>query len=95
MAEQEKKKGAKTKLSSAKKRHIQSEARRLRNRTFRSAVLTATRAYREAVEKKEAPEAIRAKLSKIHSLMDKGVKKGVFKPNRASRTKSRLASIAQ
>lgn len=95
MAEQAKKKEGPTKISSAKKRHVQSEARRLRNRTFRSAVQTATRAYREAVEKKEAPEVLKAKLSSIQSLMDKGVKKGVFKANKAARTKSRLALNAR
>ena len=95
MAEQDKKKEGPKKISSAKKRHRQSEDNRLRNRTFRSAVQTATRAYREAAEKKEAPEALQAKLRTIQSLMDKGVKKGVYNANKAARTKSRLAANAR
>ena len=84
------KKEGKTRKPSALKRDLQSEKRRLRNRSYRSSVLTAIRCLEQAVEKKEGTEAVKSKLDAIYSLMDKGVKKRVFKPQKAARTKSRL-----
>ncbi len=86
----EKKKEAVTRLSSAKKRNLQSQKRRLRNRAYESKVHTATRTLEKAIGEKTAPEAIKAQLSNLFSLMDKGVKKGIYKVNKAARTKSRL-----
>lgn len=91
MAEETKKKVA-VKKPSALKRDLQSEKRRLRNRSFRSSVLTAIRSFESALAQKVEPEAVKAKLCTVYSLMDKGVKKGVFKANKASRTKSRLTT---
>ncbi len=91
MAEETKKKAA-VKKPSALKRDIQAEKRRLRNRSFRSSVMTAIRGFESALTQKAEPEAIKAKLNSVYSLMDKGVKKGVYKANKASRTKSRLCS---
>ena len=83
-----KKETKKVKRPSAEKRNIQSEKKRLRNRSFRSRVRTAIRRYEESVQKNdgEAQES----LSTVYSLMDKGVKTGVFTLNKASRTKARL-----
>jgi len=91
MAEESKKKQP-TRKPSALKRDLQSEKRRLRNRSFRSSVLTAVRGFESALAKKDEPAAIKEKLSTIYSLMDKGVKRGVYKANKASRTKSRLSA---
>ncbi len=91
MADESKKK-APVKKPTALKRDIQSEKRRLRNRSHRSSVLTAIRGFESAVAKKEAPEAVKTKLNSVYSLMDKGVKKGVYKANKAARTKSRLTA---
>jgi small subunit ribosomal protein S20 len=88
----EKKKEANARQPSALKRDIQSEKRRLRNRSYRSSVLTAVRSFETALEKKEAPESIKSKLNEVYSLMDKGVKNGIYKANKAARTKSRLTS---
>ena len=77
---------------SALKRDIQSEKRRLRNGSYRSSVLTAIRSFESALSKKETAETLKAKLDAVYSLMDKGVKKGVYKLNKASRTKSRLTA---
>lgn len=89
----EKKKDEKVaKRPSALKRDLQSEKRRLANRSFRASVLTAVRLLETALSKKESEEDIKTKLQQIYSLMDKGVKKGVFKSNKAARTKSRLSS---
>lgn len=90
MAE-EKKEKAKVKRPSALKRDIQSEKRRLRNRAFKSQVRTAIRSFEEALPKGD-DAVIKEFLKDIYSIMDKGVQKGVFKLNKASRTKSRLTA---
>ena len=77
---------------SALKRDLQSEKRRLRNRSYRAEVLTAIRGLETGISQKEAPAALQQKLSSLFSLMDKGVKRGVFKVQKASRTKSRMAA---
>lgn len=75
----------------AVKRDIQSKKRRLQNKAFKSQVRTAIRVYEEALPKGD-DKSIKHSLSEVYSLMDKGVKKGVFKLNKASRIKSRLAA---
>lgn len=77
----------------AQKRQIQNEKKRLANRTFKSQVRTAVRRFEEAVTKKETNE-IKDALSSVYGLMDKGVKLGIFKLNKAARTKSRMAAKA-
>ena len=89
---QEKKKDENARRPSALKRDIQSEKRRQRNVSMRSSVHTAIRSFESSLEKKESPESIKAKLSTVYSLMDKGVKSGVYKPNKAARTKSRMTA---
>jgi small subunit ribosomal protein S20 len=91
MAE-EKKAGAKVKKPSALKRDIQNEKKRLSNRSYRASVLTSIRSFESSLNSKEAPETVKTKLNQIYSLMDKGVKHGVFKPQKAARTKSRLTA---
>jgi small subunit ribosomal protein S20 len=92
---EQKKKDENTRKPSALKRDIQSEQRRQRNGSYRSSVLTAIRGFEASLANKEAPEALKAKLNTVYSLMDKGVKKGVYKPNKAARTKSRLTARAK
>ena len=82
----------KTKRPSALKRNIQSEKNRLRNRSYRAGVLTAIRAFETSLSQKESAEAVKTKLNAVYSLMDRGVKKGIYKPRKASRTKSRLTA---
>lgn len=89
-ASDKKKSENKTKRPSALKRDLQNEKSRLRNRSYRAAVLTSIRSLEQALSQKEGSDAIKTKLDSIYSLMDKGVKKGVFKPQKAARTKSRL-----
>lgn len=88
----EKKAAAKTRQPSAKKRDLQNEKRRLRNRSYRASALTSVRSLQASISKKDSPEAVKEKLDAIYSIMDKGVKKGIFKPQKAARTKSRLAA---
>ena len=87
-----KKKEANVRQPSALKRDIQNEKRRLRNRSYRSSVLSAVRSFEASLDKKEAPESVKTKLNEVYSLMDKGVKKGIYKTNKAARTKSRLTA---
>lgn len=86
-----KKESEKKKRPTAEKRMIQNAKRRQENRVFKSRVKTAIRRFEEALAKKEGEE-IKATLSSVYSLMDKGVKKNVFKLNKASRTKARLTA---
>jgi len=81
----------KVKRPTALKRDMQSSKRRLLNRSFRSTVKTAIRRFDEAVVAGNA-ENIKQNLNEVYSIMDKGVKKGVYKLNKASRTKARLAA---
>jgi small subunit ribosomal protein S20 len=82
----------KTRQPSALKRDLQSQKKRARNRAHKSKVQTAIRSLKEGVTKKDSKESLQEKLNQVYSLMDKGVKKGVFKANKASRTKARLAA---
>lgn len=88
----DKAKDKKIKKPSALKRDIQGEKNRLRNRSYRSSVLTAVRSFETSLSQKEPKEAVQTKLNEIYSLMDRGVKKGIYKPNKASRTKARLTA---
>lgn len=92
MADAADKKETKKRRPSALKRDLQNEKRRLRNRSHKSEVLTAIRSVTASLSNKESTEQTNQKLSTLYSLMDKGVKKGVFKANKAARTKSRLAA---
>jgi len=85
MADEKKQK----KRPTAEKRMIQNQKANLRNKAFKSSVRTAMRAFSEAAK---SGEGITEKLSAIYSLMDKGVKRGIYKKNTAGRTKSRLAA---
>jgi small subunit ribosomal protein S20 len=87
-----KKTEAKKKQPSALKNDLQNEKRRLRNRSYRASVLTSIRSLEGFLAQKEAPEVIKTKLNEIYSLMDKGVKHGVYKPQKAARTKARLTA---
>ncbi len=74
---------------SALKAHKQSEARRERNRQYRSRLRHALKAMRTAIGKGDRETAL-AKLSDTVSLIDKLVGKGVIHDNTAGRYKSRL-----
>lgn len=75
------------------KRDEQNEKRRLMNKSFKSSVRTSIRQFEETVAKGDQA-AIKERLNDVYSMMDKGVKRGVFKLNKASRTKARLTARA-
>ena len=85
---------AKTKAPTALKRDLQNSKKRMQNKAFKSQVRTAVRTFEGTLPSKDA-EKISVALKEIYSLMDKGVKRGIFKLNKASRTKSRLAAQAK
>lgn len=83
----------KVKRPTALKRDLQNEKRRLNNKIYKSRVRTAIRAFEDTLGKGDQ-EQTSEKLNTIYSILDKCVKVGVFKINKASRTKSRLAARA-
>ncbi len=93
MAKEEAKKEKKERRPQAQKRAIQSEKRRLQNRAYKASVRTAIRSFEETLGKGDANQT-KDTLNAVYSIMDKGVKHGIIKINKASRTKSRLAARA-
>jgi len=92
MAKQgEEKDKKKVKRPQALKRDIQATKTRLRNRSFRAEVRTAIRHFDETLAKGDKSVSQKS-LNEAYSIMDKGVKKGVYKMNTAGRTKARLAA---
>jgi small subunit ribosomal protein S20 len=87
-AEEKKKIG---KISSAKKRDKQGAKRRLENRGFKGTVRTAVRSFEEALAGSDKA-TMQKEFNLVCSLIDKGVKTGRYKINKAARTKSRLSN---
>jgi small subunit ribosomal protein S20 len=77
------------KSSSAEKRHRQSEERRLRNKSARSAVRTSVKKFMALAQKKELAEA-EAALRDMIKKLDSAAGKGIIKKNTAARKKSRM-----
>lgn len=87
--EPETKKEKKEKRPTPLKRDLQNAKRRTLNRELKSKVKTAIRSFEEVLPKGE--EAMtKERLSQVFSMLDTAVKKGLYKPNKADRTKSRL-----
>lgn len=75
---------------SALKRHRQSLKRRARNMAVKSAIKTAIKKVRDAINEGRAEDA-KAALAKATRLLDKAVSKGVLHRGNASRRISRLS----
>ncbi|MBM3208140.1 MAG: 30S ribosomal protein S20 [Chlamydiae bacterium] len=84
------KKTTKARKPSALKRDIQSDNRRLKNKTYRSTVSSAIKSFQQSLSQNDAG-SVKEKFGIVCSLMDKGVKKGIFPKNKANRTKSSLS----
>ncbi len=80
-------------IKSGLKRRRQNEVRRLRNRAVRTRVRNAVKALRAAIASADAA-AIKELLPRTVSVIDGGVRKGVFHRNTASRFKSHLTTQA-
>lgn len=89
----EKKVTEKKRRPTAEKRMIQNEKRRMINKAFKSKTRTTLRKFEECLEKGD-PVVIKTTLNEVNSQMDRGVKRGIFKLNKARRTKSRCAAQA-
>jgi small subunit ribosomal protein S20 len=89
--EESKDKKAKTKRPTALKRDMQAAKRRVRNRTFKSSMRSALRKFEETVQKGDAALS-KEQLKEVYSIVDKGVKYGIIKLNKASRTKARMTA---
>ncbi len=90
MAKVEAKK-AKVKRPTALKRDIQNEKKRLINRSFKTAVRSAVRKLESDLQSGKT-ETAKDNLSNVYSLMDKAVSKGIYKKNKANRSKARLTA---
>jgi small subunit ribosomal protein S20 len=77
------------KSSSAEKRHRQSEERRIRNKSAKSAVRTSVKKFVLLAQKKETGEA-EAALKDMIKKLDSAAGKGIIKKNTAARKKSRM-----
>jgi len=80
------------KLSSAEKRHKQSEERRLRNKSAKSAVRTSVKKFVALARQKSADEAETA-LREMVKKLDTAAGKGIIKKNTAARKKSRMQKL--
>ena len=87
MAEEEKKQ----KRATCKKRHLQDERKRVQNKAHRSKLKTAYKAFLASLKGDDAKKRMDA-YGSLSSLLDKGVNKGVFKKNKASRLKARMSA---
>ncbi|NGX31592.1 MAG: 30S ribosomal protein S20 [Chlamydiae bacterium] len=93
MAEEEKKEAKKLapKKPNAKKRDMQNVKKRAQGRIVKKEINTATSVYKKGV--KEDKTGAQGLLNRVFSLLDKAVKKGVFKRNKAARDKSKLHTL--
>ena len=87
MGKEEKEK-KKVRRPTALKRDLRNEELRMINKSFKSHARTTMRSFEEALQTKDN-ERIQTALSMIYSVMDKGVKRGIYKPNKADRIKAR------
>ncbi len=75
--------------SSVIKRHRQSLKRRARNQETKSRIRTLVKKTRQAIERKDRDSAA-LQLREVDRALSKAVRRGILKPNTASRWLSRL-----
>ncbi len=78
--------------NSAKKALRKSEKRRLQKKTQRSTLRTLIKKFVETVESDASAEDKQKLLSEVTKKLDQSAAKRLIHPNKASRTKSRLAA---
>ena len=81
-------------IKSQQKRNRTNERNRLRNKSVKSSLRTAVRAFRQAAEAGEKDKAAELLVSTSRSL-DKAASKGVIHKNQAANKKSALAHALQ
>jgi len=92
MVEKNNKSPKKRKCPTPIKRIKQNKKHNLHNRSFKSRVKTAVQNFKAALYSKDMERA-HSLLRVIYSLMDKGVKNGVYKKNKGARTKAQMALL--
>lgn len=78
------------KRPTALKRDIQNQKRRQNNRSFNSKYKTAVRSFEKNVQEKNT-DALASGLNTLYSLIDKEVKRGILKLNKANRLKKKYS----
>jgi len=81
-------------IKSQQKRNITNERRRLRNKSVKSSLHTAIRAFRTAAAEGDRDKA-GALLATTSRKLDKAASKGVFHKNQAANKKSALSAALQ
>ncbi len=76
-------------IKSSKKRMVQDEKKRVRNKGIRQSTKTSIRKLEALIQEKKSQEA-KDSLPGVISLIDKARAKGVWHKNKASREKSKL-----
>ena len=79
-------------IKSQKKRNITNEKSRMRNRSIKSELKTATRRVKDAVAEENGAKAYAEALAACR-LMDKAVSKGVIHKNQAANRKSGVMAL--
>lgn len=92
--EQKEKEVKKVKRLTPLKRQDQNDKRRVQNKALRSRLRSTVKAFLDSL-KSGTKEQQMTCFSQVSSLVDKGVNKGVFKKNKASRVKARLTARLQ
>lgn len=80
------------KQSSAKKRQLQSEARRKQNKAVKSVVRTSAKKYVSSVHAKDSAQS-ETLLRELIKELDSAARKGVIAKNSAARKKSRMQKL--
>ncbi len=84
----------KVKRLTPQKRQDQSEKNREQNKAMRSRFRTSVKAFLESLKSGDKVQQM-ARFSEVSSIVDKGVNKGIYKKNKASRVKARLTARLQ
>jgi len=79
-------------IKSAIKRARQSDKRRLKNQSEKSAIRTAEKKLRALVTEKKTDEAVKMQ-AQLSSMVDKASKRNLIHENAAARKKSRISKL--
>ncbi|MGM0440235.1 MAG: 30S ribosomal protein S20 [Chlamydiota bacterium] len=83
----------KVKRPTAEKRMVQNEKRRLINKAFKSRIRTSVRIFEESLQSGDE-QKVQESLNAVYSMLDKSIKRNIYKANKASRLKARFAAKA-
>ncbi len=93
-ADQKEKETKKVKRLTPQKRQDQNDKRRVQNKAMRSRFRSSVKAFLDSLKSGDKASQMTC-FSEVSSLVDKGVNKGLYKKNKASRVKARLTARLQ